>query len=247
MTAQVQRFWAVKAGSAPEDYEDAWDDDPPAGRFAVADGATESSFARLWAQLLVKRVVRDNVVIPRKGDLGRWLAEPASAWQAQTSSTRLPWYAQAKVQAGAFAALVGLTAVSGRRGGGRWHAIAVGDSCLFHLRRAEGGVRLLRAFPLNRSAHFGRSPTLLSTRPDRTDAVKRCFRASGGWFRAGDVFLLTTDALAQTLLLAEEQEAPCWEELLAIQDPDAFAAWIADRRSRRQLRNDDVTALVVRW
>lgn len=45
-------FRLHKRGNAPEEYEDAAAADLPAGRFAVADGATESSFAREWAKIL---------------------------------------------------------------------------------------------------------------------------------------------------------------------------------------------------
>ena len=34
-----------KQGHATDEYEDAWAADPAAGRFAVADGASESVFA----------------------------------------------------------------------------------------------------------------------------------------------------------------------------------------------------------
>ena len=52
------RVLAAARGNRPEEYEDASDADPATGRFAVADGATEKRFARLWARLLVEEFVQ---------------------------------------------------------------------------------------------------------------------------------------------------------------------------------------------
>ena len=47
---QWQSLSLPKRGHSPEEYEDALAGDPRSGRFAVADGASESSFAGLWAR-----------------------------------------------------------------------------------------------------------------------------------------------------------------------------------------------------
>ena len=51
MSGSSQAFMLPKAGSSEADYEDAFA--LAAGRIAIADGATESSFARAWADALV--------------------------------------------------------------------------------------------------------------------------------------------------------------------------------------------------
>ena len=52
----IKVFSCPKSGNSLEEYEDAWahrQTRTPVGiRVAVADGATESSFAKLWAVLL---------------------------------------------------------------------------------------------------------------------------------------------------------------------------------------------------
>src|SRR6267378_47866 len=50
-------FRLPKAGSTQAEYEDAVAWSRRRGRFAVADGASASAFARLWAQLLVQAYV----------------------------------------------------------------------------------------------------------------------------------------------------------------------------------------------
>jgi hypothetical protein len=62
-TAIRWRAFALhKDGNRPDEYEDAYAGNPRVGRFAVADGASESSFAALWAKLLV-----DGFVATREG------------------------------------------------------------------------------------------------------------------------------------------------------------------------------------
>src|SRR5260370_15974555 len=61
----IKVFSCPKLGNSLEEYEDAWahrQTRPPVGiRVAVADGATESSFAKLWAVLLAESSVRSEV------------------------------------------------------------------------------------------------------------------------------------------------------------------------------------------
>src|SRR3989441_5352916 len=63
----IKVFSCPKSGNSAEEYEDAWalrqTRTPPTGgiRVAVADGATESSFAKLWAVLVAESYVRSEV------------------------------------------------------------------------------------------------------------------------------------------------------------------------------------------
>jgi hypothetical protein len=153
----------------------------------------------------------------------------------------LPWYAEIKREQGAFATLLGLgvRAPTGKRRGG-WRAVAVGDSCLMHIR--EG--RCLLSFPVQKSADFNNEPRLISSR----DGDARPERGLGSW-KAGDRLLLMTDALAQWFLQTHEAGGDPWEPValaLAADDPQAaFADWIAELREREELRNDDVTLLEI--
>ncbi|MFA4901803.1 MAG: hypothetical protein WC600_03565 [Desulfobaccales bacterium] len=57
-----------KAGNAPKEYEDAWFCDPEGMRFAIADGAAESSFAKQWADILVKAFAQAYESLPPISD-----------------------------------------------------------------------------------------------------------------------------------------------------------------------------------
>src|SRR5829696_7044340 len=69
-----RHFLVPKSGHAAEECEDAIAGDPSAGRFAVADGASESYAAGHWARLLVDAFVTT-------GPAGDWLKDPREAWR----------------------------------------------------------------------------------------------------------------------------------------------------------------------
>ncbi len=224
-----------KRGHAPDQCEDAWAADPSAGRFAVADGASECAFAPLWARLLTAAFV----AAARPGDVAAWLGEPRRLWRDEVGELVLPWYGEAKREEGAFATLIGLELcpASGDRPAA-WTAVAVGDSCLIRVRQ-----RQVRAFPVSRAEDFGDRPALLASRGGPAPEVWRC----AGTFRDGDRLLLMTDALAQWFLAEWEGGGLPWEELdLLVGAPEGlFAAWVAGLRSRGALRDDDVTLLSI--
>src|SRR5690242_18499809 len=109
-----------RADRRPEESEDAAAGDPARGRFAVADGASESAHAGLWARLLVEGFVRGESVAP-----AAWagsLAPLQARWAAETvprSGEALPWYLEALRDRGAFATFLGLVL---EEGGTRWQA-----------------------------------------------------------------------------------------------------------------------------
>jgi hypothetical protein len=236
-----QALWCPKRGHTPEEYEDAFAADEPAGRFAVADGASESSFAGLWARLLARHGARAAGGAFEHED---WLREPRLLWSADVDARPLPWYAEAKREQGAYATLLVLT-VRPPAGGkpGRWHALAVGDSCLFRLR--EGSLRA--AFPVEESVAFDRNPELIGARPDAPAVVPQ---QAHGESRVGDHYLMMTDALAQWFLRESESGNKPWAEVARVLDgpePDAaFTAWVEGLRDLGGLHNDDVTLVSIR-
>jgi hypothetical protein len=243
---EIRCFRLPKGGSSLEDYEDAEAHDEAAGRCAIADGATEASFSKQWADLLVRHFVDPSVAVPTPATMPSWLEAPARQWREGIQGRTLPWYAQAKAEQGAFAALLGLQLRgTTEHGSGRWRAVAVGDCCLFHLRPGQSSLAVRRAFPMQSASEFGRAPYLIGTRPTRLVEVSRSTRSTGGWYHAGDIFVLASDALAHYLVRANELDTCAWNTLVQFHNADDFDAWASLLRSRKLLRNDDVTALVV--
>lgn len=243
---RTRTAWSVKRGNTPEEFEDAaWPEDPvdaevPEFSCAVADGATETSFSGLWAGLLA-RAWRTGDLTPRS--LASDLPALQREWKRAVGSKPLPWYAEEKVGAGAFSSLLGFT-IRQTRHGASWSALAVGDSCLYLVRRD----RLRVAFPMTRSDEFTNRPQLLSTNPAANGRLTETVRRRSGRCRPGDVFFLMTDALGAWFLRAVEGGEKPWLDLVAQIDDagsSCFARWVDCLRDARSLRNDDVTAIAV--
>src|SRR6516164_1018014 len=100
-----QALWLPKRGHQIEEYEDAFAGDAATGRFAVADGASEASFAALWARLLVEEYVAKELKLSA---VEEWLAGLRQEWVAEVNDKPLPWYAEIKREQGAAATLLGL-------------------------------------------------------------------------------------------------------------------------------------------
>src|SRR5881275_2390313 len=105
----IKVFSCPKLGNSLEEYEDAWayrHTRTPLGiRVAVADGATESSFAKLWAVLLAESYVRSEVT---GAEFFAQLKPARRLWRRRLAGRPLPWFASEKAEQGAFAAFLGV-------------------------------------------------------------------------------------------------------------------------------------------
>lgn len=238
-------FRVAKRGNSEAEYEDAYASAPERGRFAIADGASESWYADLWARLLVEEYVVNPVAGPDEWD--SWLPPLQKQWLAEIINRPIPWYGQDKIQDGAFATFLGVDlGITGGECQGRWRAVAVGDSCVFVIR----DERLNSAFPINQAEDFNNRPWLLGSRRPASDILDRQKerRIEGDW-RRGDRIWLMTDALAQWFLREVETGRRPWEAVgMLLDDAPAkhdFASWVENLRDTENLRNDDVTLVAV--
>jgi len=244
MSTESHACWLAKRGNSPEEYEDAFAANDAAGRYAVADGASESSFAGLWARLLVDQFAEDLDHDPI--DWSERLPALQSQWHTQVGQRPLPWYAEAQFQRGSFAAFLGVALSTSSDGLCAWQAVGVGDSCLFQTRGAD----LIVAFPLDRSDRFDNMPHLVGSRT-RPEVVrqKRALHEEG-YADPGDRLWLMTDALAHWCLREHEMNRNPWEQMERLltrpSTRETFSHWIGDLRDTKDLRNDDVTLLAIR-
>lgn len=238
-----------KSGNAVDEYEDAhgWSAEraAPDFRCAVADGATVASFSKLWADKLVRAYCAGDIDTGVRaacldGLQQEWLREVRASASAQQQ-----WYVEEKLRQGTFSALVGLTLhpAADAQTEGSWNALAVGDCCLFQVRRDALMVR----FPIGRAEEFNNRPFLISSNPaGNSSLAEHTHPFTGGW-QAGDCFYLVSDAMAQWFLQTYERGGRPWHTLGALREgtDEAFASLVAELRASRELHNDDVTVLEV--
>ena len=247
MRISTQAFHVPKRGSDEDEYEDAFfpdgfADEVTAFRCAVADGASESAFANVWADLLVRGF----------GSRQMRLADLQDQWQQAVGSQRLPWFLEKKARRGAFAALIGLSIrANGAAGARSKPSVTAADWLPQAPGAGSGGVpeggdwltedgvdpgkiagtwralaigdsclfqvrndKLVTVGPVCKSAQFDNSPFLLGSKSKMVirRGAPHVSVHSGTWSRR-DRFYLATDALSQWLLLRHETGLPPWEML----------------------------------
>ncbi len=236
MLIKCTTLWSSKQGNSIEEYEDAaacqnvTKETLDIFRCAVADGASEASFSKAWAQLLVKGYIDEL-------DLGRLQAD----WRALINTDNLSWYAEEKAKSGAFAALAGLTIRQDKA----WEARAIGDSCIVQLRSGK----IVHSFPLKKAEEFNNNPFLVSSNESNNLNIENFWTAAKGVWKSHDVFLLMTDAIALWLLKNLEYRKNAVAEILALADQKSFVNFIAAQRAlpdeNLRMKNDDVTLMKV--
>jgi len=227
-------FRVAKRGHTDDECQDAYAIDVANGRFAVADGATESADSGLWAALLVEAFEHGG-----PDPWQEWLAPVQRDWADAVrvpDDAALPWFLERRYRDGAFSTLLGVWFK-----GEHWKGIAVGDTCLFHVR----DNKLKASYPIERSSDFDSTPWLIGSRSPAGDVPEP--QSFAGSLRPGDQLLMMTDALSCWFLASAEQDREPWLALegLARQSDEAFAEWINLLRDRRELKNDDTTLVAI--
>jgi hypothetical protein len=204
--ALFQQAWtAPKVGHDAGQNEDAWRttlsqmNDRFTLLVAVADGATEAVYSRLWAAALVEAAAPDW---PTLGDdeLNAQLNEVRAAFKPFAEGADMPWYVQTKwLTLGSQATLLVAT-VAGARGSDEVEvkAVAVGDSCLLLFRRGEPQVL---SFPVESSEGFGVNPSLVRSRFRDALTFRRLPPTR---LRPGDLLVACTDAVGKWALKCVE-------------------------------------------
>ena len=233
MRTSLRIYWTPKRGNTQEEYEDAfWPPEPldlhsKLLRFAVADGATETSFAGSWAQILTRAYCRDRL---SQKKIHKTLPRLQQEWNSSITSKSLPWYAEQKLSQGAFATLLGLTLIDGT-----WQSTSIGDSCLFQIRRNS----VVTAFPINSWQEFNNSPPLLSSNKGNWSKELTHFSHASGAWENSDEFFLMTDAMACWFLRCVQEGRQPMDVLDRL---ERFDEWVESLRDQG-MRNDDVTLL----
>jgi len=257
----VNVFWLPKEGNTAEEYEDAYAHSASDRRFAIADGATESSFADRWAKSLVQNYLTapPNCSPQATTEFQEWVKPLQKEWHSGINWENLPWYAEEKARNGAFATFLGLKFTGGPDSSKatffsrlfsmfkseevRWNSFAVGDSNLFHIR----SDLLLKSFPFDKSEQFNSRPLLLSSNPSRNQNVWADVKFADGDCKPDDLFILATDALAKWFLQQVEANMQPWRQLSSLRNEEDFANLVAKLRKQSLIRNDDTTLVIFKW
>ncbi len=214
--------WQVeKQGNRPDECEDVWLHEQ--GVIALADGATETSFAQEWAQHLVRSLAHDPwgggmAILEKMPDWQKY-------WQHWLAAQDLTWFARRKAQQGSAATMVALRFDHT----GAWQGVAVGDSCLFGVRwdpLTNADYCFLQLPQLKASEFTTRPPLVHSHYPLSALALQY----AKGYAQGGDRFYLMTDALALWWVQQMELGQKPWQTFDQMGQVDDFRAWVERQR-----------------
>jgi len=234
----------AKRGNSVEEYEDAFF--PPEFltelelpfACAVADGATESSFSGLWAKLLTEAYTQATDLT----HLQQLVDSARGHWHEKTSSQSLPWYAEQKLEKGAYATLLGVTIDKAEFPSHlKWEALAVGDSCLFHVRNHEA----VATFPIKSAEELTARPMLLPSIGHETKDTS-LYQMGQGILETGDRLYLVTDAIAGwifTSLDRSEKPLDVLDQIVRTGTAECFHELVERLWDQNRLKNDDCTVL----
>ncbi len=210
--------------------------------YAISDGAGTAAFSGEWASALTNWAVGHPPAEFSGLALSAWLQQSAGPLYQEWAKLippydALPWYGQSGFQEGSQATLLVLCVASGR-----FHALAVGDTCLFQVRAGQ----LVCGFPLRCSSDFDTWPALIHTSFGVLPNEEATLRFLEGDYCSGDLFFLATDALSQWLFKQHEAGTPGWDRLLALRQEMDLEQLVGELLANRQMRNDDVALAIVR-
>lgn len=236
----VARFLLPKEGLLLTECEDAIALSMRQKRFCVSDGATEAYDSRRWARLLTRCWAISGHLLTKE-EFDPWLALIGERLQRRWSRKTLPWYAEEKARGGAFAAFAGIAFIPSEDRLA-WQAVALGDSCLVHVR----GGAIVQALPISEPEAFGYHPTLIPSNVQRQQGIGEQFTVAMGNADLRDSFWLLTDAIAAWYLRMASHNPSRTEELARLLDSNdvsGFERFVDRERADKSLRNDDVAVL----
>lgn len=208
-------------------------------KFAVSDGATESSFSKEWSDLLVCAYKKKSFEINLLNDT---LKAISFSWQAMAKAIELPWYAEQKAETGAFATFLGLTI---NREESLYNVVAIGDGTLFHIRNNES----IYTFPVTSIEEFGNTPNLFSTNQKYQTEIEKTVTYYNGSIQTDDLIVIATDALAAWIFKEKDAIEKPWNHLLSVlnQGREDFEIWLNKQRKANEIKNDDVTLIIINF
>lgn len=241
---RVKSFITHKESESSTDCEDAYAENDSLGRYAIADGTSQSFFPKQWAELLVNHFCETTALSLDQKNWEEWLVPIQQEWyyQVEKRVNKLKqFHLTNRFDAGESAAstFIGLEVDRAKK---EWKALIIGDSCLFHI----GGSQLLKSYPIENFKSFTElTEAFASFAGDNHIAPE----IVGDKANPGDVLILATDALAKWIM--EYKETGKLEDALTqlnrIETDKQFCQFVDCARLAEDipLEDDDVTLMMI--
>ncbi len=210
-------------------------------RFAISDGATESSFSKEWSELLVKSYKEYEFNLE---NLTTVLNSVSEEWNSIVSKIEMPWYAQQKAENGAFATFLGLRIDTI---GKKIDSVAIGDCSFFHIR----GNDLVDTFPISINEEFGNTPFLFASNNKHQTDFEKTVKYYEANFEKGDLFILSTDAIANWIFNKIKEDQKPWQIITTLLNSEDyttdFTNWVKNKIKEGFIKNDDISLVIINF
>ncbi|MFB2876640.1 hypothetical protein [Floridanema aerugineum] len=232
------------------DCQDCFEINEAENCFAIADGASQSFYPNIWAELLVNNFCQNPQI--NEQNWQTWLAPIQDEWlqevqqrvtKAETEK-RPVWVTnknRLNFREAATSTFIGLQFLDNQV-----KVSIVGDSCLFILK----GNELKQTYPLKSSKDFNDRPAYFASYSKDNQYVPSFFDIPLDSKKSQDCFyfILATDALSEYIFQCREQEKNIFNTLLKISSQEQFENFVAEVRNAEHIRmkNDDVTLIILK-
>ncbi len=220
---------------------------------AIADGASQSFYPSLWAELLVNHFCQNPDITPENWQL--WLKPIQEKWlqkvqeKVETAQRDLTpvWVTninRLNRRDSATSTFIGLKFLDNKI-----KVSLVGDSCLFIVKNHDYKNTLIASYPLENSQDFGNRPEYFASyekdndfKPQLFDLLFENQKNSEKYY-----FILATDALSEFIFQCLENEKDIWDYLIAISSENEFESFVKEVRNSQdvKMKNDDVTLMIL--
>lgn len=212
-------------------------------RIAVADGATESLFSDVWADILVNSYLEQGTELFTPSALessSQKFVQNINQLILQMPETR-HWFMYEKLDRGTHATLAAVEISHPET----INIFTVGDSCVFWRNGNTTNVEMLPKLSPN---DFGSFPASICHIATTWISLEKKIAKLEVSFEASDSFhiAICTDALACWLATElQNGDTSAWEKLFQLSDDVSFTNFIAVLREQSKIRNDDVTLVLI--
>ncbi|MHC5747471.1 MAG: protein phosphatase 2C domain-containing protein [Nostoc sp.] len=209
-------------------------------RVAIADGATESLFSDVWADILVNSYVSKGADLLKPSGLefvNQEFVQKTSQHILQMPETR-QWFMYEKLERGTHATLAAVEFSSMET----IQILTVGDSCIFW---CDGNADEVNMLPELSAEDFGSFPASVCHIPKTWQSLEQKIVKKEVTFQNTLQMVLCTDALACWLVTELQSKPSSLERLFQISDSGSFTSFIETLREQNNIRNDDVTLVLI--
>jgi hypothetical protein len=223
--------------------------------FAIADGASQSFYPSIWAELLVNHFCQNPNI--NKGNWEDWLQPIQEKWLVEVeqrvikakNENRPVWVTNQNrfsSREPATSTFIGVQFI-----GDKVKGSIIGDSCLFIVEgdQLSKKYQLIQTFLLKESKDFNDCPGYFASYNKDNNFISDNFQISLNQKKSQkDIyFILATDALSEYIFKCTENENNIFETLLSISSTEIFEGLVASARNSDsiKMKNDDVTLLIL--